>query len=338
MIFPASFIIRLASRMAWARLRGNRHLPHVLMLEPTFRCNLACAGCGRLRENERVGGRMLTAAECADAAAQCGAPSVCLTGGEPLLHPEIGQIVRNMLRSHVYTHLATNGILLEESLGTFAPHPYFTFVLHIDGLEKRHDSSTGRPGSFRKTVEAIRAGKAAGFSMKINLTIYKGMTTAELLEVLGYFAALGIDGIMLSPAFNYEREGDGFSSSPEEVHALFRSFIDRAHSFPLCNTPPYLEFLAGRRVLRCKPWSTPTRDPRGWKSPCYLIGDKYYGSFNELITSTPWARYGKGNDPRCERCMMHSGFEGGALDAVAGDLGALVGLARWAMRRGVARR
>jgi hopanoid biosynthesis associated radical SAM protein HpnH len=331
MIFPWQLSLSLARHIASNRLRGRKRFPLVLMLEPTLRCNLSCAGCGRIREAKEVDHRDLTAQECLAAVDEAGAPVVSLTGGEPLLHPRIWEIVRGITARKRFVYLCSNGVRLEESLRHFEPDPYFSFVVHLDGLAATHDRITGRTGVFATAVAAIRAAREAGYQVRTNTTLYKGARGDELDSLFALLSDLGVDGMMVTPAFGYERVDADIFLSREESAATFRPLYERRSRFRLYNTPTYLEFLAGRRTLTCRPWSTPTRNPKGWKQPCYLITDGYCSSFQELMEATPWERYGVGNDPRCANCMVHCGFEASSIDEATKSPADLWRLARWSM-------
>jgi len=327
--FTLQLSLSLAKYLIKNKLRGRKRFPLVLMLEPTFRCNLSCAGCGRIREYRDVVNQMLSADECLAAVDEAGAPVVCITGGEPLLHPEIGRIVQGLVDSKRFIYLSSNGLLLRESLGKFNPSPYLNFVLHLDGLAESHDRFAGQQGVFDSAIAAMRAAKKAGFQVRTNTTIYKGTKVEEIEGLFLLLSQIPVDGIMVAPAFSYEAvDGDVFLSR-SEIHSVFHPIYELRKRFPFYNTPIYLEFLAGERELACTPWSNPTRNPKGWKSPCYLITDGHYQSFKELIEETPWHKYGVGNDPRCRNCMVHCGFEASALDQVGKSPSALWRTVKW---------
>lgn len=329
MIFPWQLSLSLGRYITGNKLQGRERYPMVLMLEPTFRCNLACAGCGRIREARETRNRDLTAAECLAAVTEAGAPVVSLTGGEPLLHPEIGQIVAGIIARKRFIYFCTNGVKLRESLGGFRPDPYLSFVVHVDGLADTHDRIVERSGVFDTAVAAIQTAKRAGFQVRTNTTIYKGTRWDELQELFALLMRLGVDGMMVTPAFGYEKVDADIFLSREEGAAAFRPLYQQRGRFRFYNTPIYLDFLAGGRALNCTPWSTPTRNPRGWKRPCYLITDGYCGSFRELMEETPWERYGVGHDPRCANCMVHCGFEASAIDEMTHHPADVWRMLRW---------
>ncbi len=317
MIFPWQLSLSLGRYIAANRLQGRTRYPLVLMLEPTLRCNLACAGCGRIREAREIGYRELDAEECLAAVDEAGAPVVSLTGGEPLLHPAIKEIVGGIIARKRFIYLCTNGLKLAESLSSFAPSPYLSFVVHLDGLSATHDRIAERDGAFHTAIAAIEAAKGAGFQVRTNSTIYKGTRWDELTALFALLSRIGVDGMMVTPAFSYEKVDNDIFLSRAESAATFRPIYEQRGRFRFYNTPVYLEFLAGRRALRCVPWSTPTRNPKGWKRPCYLITDGYYNSFQELMAETPWEKYGVDHDPRCADCQVHCGFEASAIAEAA---------------------
>lgn len=331
MAFPLRLSLSVAGHVASHKLRGRKRFPMVLMLEPTFRCNLACAGCGRIREDKAMGGRMLSLGECLSAVEESGAPVVSIAGGEPLLHPQIREIVRGIVDRKRFVYMCTNGIALEHSLKLFEPSPYLSIVFHLDGFMDTHDRITGQRGVFDKAVAGIKAAKSAGFQVRTNTTVFKGADPQEMLRFFSLLRDLGVDGMMVAPAFSYEEVDADIFLTREEVPAIFGPIYEQSRRFPFYHTPAYLEFLAGRRTLRCTPWSTPTRNPKGWKRPCYLLTDGYCDSFQQLMEETPWDSYGVGRDPRCTNCMVHSGFEASAIEAASRSAVDLWQMARWSL-------
>ncbi len=329
--FPWQLSLSLAGYVAKHKLQGRERFPLVLMLETTFRCNLACAGCGRILEAQEASYRDLTVDECLAAADEAGTPVVSVSGGEPLLHPGIAEIVDGLTARKRFVHLCTNGLSLAAALHRFRPSPYLSFVVHLDGLAGTHDRITGREGTFATAVAALRTAKEAGFQVHTNTTIYRGTRPDELDELFTLLSQLGVDSLMVTPAFSYEGVNADIFLSRQEAAAIFRALQARGGRYRYYNTPLYLDFLAGRRELACQPWSTLTRNPKGWKQPCYLLTDGYCTSFRELLERTPWERYGVGQDPRCAHCMMHSGFEAAAVAAASRSPAALWRLMRWNM-------
>jgi len=329
MIFPWQLSLRLAGYLGKNALQRKKRFPLVLMLEPTFRCNLSCAGCGKIRENRDIMDRMLSAEECKAAIDEAGAPVVSITGGEPLLHPDIQRIVGDTMAGKRFVHLCTNGLLLGGSLRKFRPSPYLTFVVHLDGLAQTHDRIAGRTGVFDTAVEGIRAAKSAGFQVRTNTTVFKGTNPREIEELFLLLSRLKVDGIMVAPGFSYDAVAGDVFLSRKEVARTFSPIYDLRKKVRFYNTPVYLEFLAGRRQLSCSPWSNPTRDPRGWKRPCYLITDSHCGTFAELMEQTQWEKYGVGRDSRCANCMVHSGFEASALAESGKSLSDMWRMLKW---------
>lgn len=316
MAFSVQLSLSLARYILANKLKGVKHFPLVLMLEPSFRCNLSCAGCGRIREYRDILAESMSVQDCLAAVDESGAPVVSITGGEPLLHDGIGDVVAGAISRGRFVHLCTNGLLLEQSLGWFRPGPRMSFVLHLDSLAESHNRLAGREGVFETAVSGIRAAKKGGFTVLINTTIYKQTDLGEVERLFTMLSQIPVDGIMVAPAFSYEAvSNDVFLSRREVVQALIPVY-DMRKRFRFYNTPVYFDFLAGKRELQCSPWSTPTRNPKGWKRPCYLITDDHCGSFRELRDETRWESYGTGRDARCANCMVHCGFEGGAVEHV----------------------
>jgi len=334
MIFSSQLALSLVRYMAKNRLQGIERYPIALMLEPTFRCNLACAGCGRVREYKDLMSASLSMQECLDAASECGAPVVCLTGGEPLLHPEIVGIVDGIIAQGKFVYLCSNGVVLERHLQDYEPSPYLSLVLHLDGPAEFHDALAGRAGVFDTAVDAMRAAKEAGFRVMVNTTLYKASDPQGTLELFDLLSRIPVDGIMVAPAFGYQANDNDIFMTREEAIAAFQPIYEQRDRFRFYNTPIYIDFLAGKRELSCVPWSTPTRSLKGWKRPCYLLTDGYCSSFQELVQNTPWEKYGVGRHPHCANCMAHCGFEAGALAEITRSLPDLWAAARWQLFSG----
>lgn len=311
----------------------HKRFPLVLMLEPLHACNLTCTGCGRIREYEASLNEQLTLEQCLRAADECGAPVVSISGGEPLLYAQIAALIAGLLARNRHIYLCTNGLLVPQRLHEFRPHPRLFFNIHLDGLEQTHDRAVERRGVFRKAVEAIRLAKAAGFKVSTNTTVYRHTDMGEIGRLFEYLEPFGLDGHMLSPAYGYsalnQRE---IFMTREEVHHKFRNIDRLPHRFPLSSTPLYLDFLQGKRDLPCTAWGNPTYNVKGWKGPCYLITDAHYQTFEELMTRTPWERYGRGQDARCEHCMVHCGFEPSAALGISFRAADALRLLRWTLR------
>ena len=331
MAFSRQLLWALTRYTIGNKIRGRERFPFVLMLEPTLRCNLACAGCGRIRELKDSPRHSLSMAECLSAVDESGAPIVSVTGGEPLLHPDIVPIVDQILARGRGVTLCTNGLLLESSLDSFQPGPYLSFVVHLDGLAGTHDHYAGREGVFATAMDAIAAAKRRGFRVMVNTTLYKDTDVAETVQLLELLAEMPVDGILVAPAFGFEGVDADLFLTRSEAIARFGPIYDLRHRIPFGNTPLYLEFLAGKREMACIPWSTPTRNPRGWRQPCYLLADNYCPSFQALMEQTRWGAYGAGNDPRCAHCMVHSGHDAAAMGEALRSLPALWRLLKWAV-------
>ncbi len=311
----------------------RKRFPLVLMLEPLHACNLTCTGCGRIREYESTMTQKLTVEECLQAVDECGAPIVSICGGEPLLYPEIGELTAKVLARDKHIYLCTNGMFIRKRLGEFRPDQRFFFNVHLDGLEETHDIAVERKGVFREAVEGIRAAKAAGFKVSTNTTVYRETDMKEIERLFEYLAPFGVDGHMLSPAYGYSAVNDReIFMTREDVHEKFKEVDRLAKRFKLNATPVYQDFLQGKRELPCTAWGNPTYNIMGWKGPCYLITDAHYRTFEELMTKTPWENYGHGNDPRCEHCMVHCGYEPSAALGINSRPGDSLRLLSWALR------
>ncbi|MFW6126187.1 MAG: adenosyl-hopene transferase HpnH [Chloroflexota bacterium] len=327
MTFPPRMAAALGAYLTRNWVSGRNRFPMVLMLEPTERCNLNCIGCGRVRE---YSGQLqsLTVDECLQAVDDANAPVVSVSGGEPLLHPDIEEIVDGIIQRGAFVHFCTNGLLLESSLPKFKPGSHMSFVLHLDGLAPTHDRNVNLPGVFDKAIEGLKAAKAEGFRVYTNTTIFKHTDMDEIDRLFDLLTGLGVDGLMMSPAFHFENvDSDVFMSRDEVIEKLQPLREMRTH-YDFYNTSAYLDFLLGEKDAPCMPWSTPTRTPKGWRRPCYLIADEHCDSFAELMDHTDWSKYGVGNDPRCASCMMHSGFEASLIDRARHSLPELFSLAR----------
>lgn len=308
-------------------LSGNKRYPLVLMLEPLFRCNLACAGCGKIDYPDEILSRHLSVEECLQAADECGAPIVSIPGGEPLIHPEIGEIVRGLVKRKKFVYLCTNALLLKKKIDLFEPSPYLSFSIHLDGMRERHDELVCREGVFDKAVEAIKLAKEKGFRVTTNSTLFDGESPEEVAEFLDYMRELDVEGSMISPGFSYERAPDQeHFLKRERSHEMFRNIfrLGKKKSWVFNQSSMYLDFLAGNQDYKCTPWGSPTRNIFGWQKPCYLLNDGYVATFKELMEDTNWDQYGTGNDERCADCMVHCGYEPTAvIDTVQHPLKAL---------------
>jgi hopanoid biosynthesis associated radical SAM protein HpnH len=314
---PLAQMLTVASYLVRQKLRGRRRYPLVLMLEPLYRCNLACAGCGKIQYPKELLKRQLSVDECMRAVDECGAPIVSLPGGEPLLHPEIGEIVAGLVERRKYVYLCTNALLLEEKLDLFEPTRYLTFSVHLDGLEPEHDAAVCREGTWRTARRAIQAALARGFRVTTNSTFFTGTDPERVRAFFDDTMALGVEGMMVSPGYSYDKAPDReHFLERERTHDLFRRiFSEGRRSWRFNQSPLFLEFLAGARDYDCTPWGNPCYGVFGWSRPCYLMQDGYARSFEELLEETRWQEYGpKSGNPGCRNCMVHSGFEPSAVD------------------------
>ncbi|MFB3827408.1 MAG: adenosyl-hopene transferase HpnH [Bryobacteraceae bacterium] len=311
----------------------RKRFPIVLMLEPLHACNLTCTGCGRIREYESTIGERVPLEKCLAAVEECGAPIVSICGGEPLMYPQIGALVSGILDRGRHIYLCTNGMFLRRRIGEFRPDGRFFFNIHLDGMEKTHDLCVEREGVFRQAVDAIQAAKAAGFQVCTNTTVYKETDMREIEELFRYLRRFRVDSHQIAPAYGYSAVDDReIFMTREDIHEKFRGIERLAREYPVNQTPMYLDFLSGRRDLPCTAWGNPTYNILGWKGPCYLITDAHYESFEDLMTRTPWESYGPGNDPRCEHCMVHCGFEPSAALGINGKLSDNLRMLAWALR------
>lgn len=309
MRFPASLSVDLTRYLIKKRLAGEEKFPLVLMLEPTHQCNLACAGCGRIQEYRNTLSQSMTLEECLAAVEECGAPVVTVTGGEPLIYPPVYELLEELVQRKKHIYLCTNAILLEKALPRLPVSKRLTLSIHLDGLAPTHDLILGRPGLFNIAVKAIKAAKERGLRICTNTTIYKQTDLTEIEILFAYLTGLGIDGILVSPAFSFNGVAPELFLSREEIKEKFTRLTLNGSNFRYYSTPLYLSFLRGERHYDCTPWANPTRNPQGWRSPCYQILDTHYPTFADLMDRTDWERFGTGRDPRCAQCMMHSGFE-----------------------------
>ncbi len=299
----------LLPRRKWPQ--KGRLFPIVLMLEPLEACNLRCAGCGRVREYQGVMDRRLSVEEALKAAEIAGAPVVSLSGGEPLLHPQLPEIVRGLIEQKRWVYLCTNGLLLREKLEKFPRHRRLCFVVHLDGTEKVHDHITGRPGTFGEALAAIREALRRGYRVATNTTVFHGSDVADLHKLFRLLTDLGVEGLMISPGYAYEAvPARELFLKKEEAIKVFRALLAKENGFRFYDNPFFLAFLRGEREYReCAAWAIPTYTVLGWRVPCYLIADRHVQDLGEVLDPGLWRKYGPGKDPRCAGCMLHSGFE-----------------------------
>jgi hopanoid biosynthesis associated radical SAM protein HpnH len=310
--------IRIGAYILAQKLRGRKRYPLVLMLEPLFRCNLACFGCGKIDYPDPILNRRLSVKECLDAVDECSAPMVAIPGGEPLIHKEIGDIVKGIVARKKFVSVCTNALLLEKKLHLFEPSPYLFFSVHLDGLKEHHDKSVCQQGVFDRAVSAIKAAKAKGFAVNVNATVYDGHPAADIAAFLDYARELGV-GVSISPGYAYERAPDQqHFLNRRKTKELFRDVFARGkgRKWTFVHSHLFLDFLAGNQMYHCTPWGMPTRNIFGWQKPCYLLGEGYAGSFRELMETTDWDSYGTGRYEKCANCMAHCGYEATAADAM----------------------
>ncbi|MGH8502318.1 MAG: adenosyl-hopene transferase HpnH [Gammaproteobacteria bacterium] len=328
MTVPLRQQYRVARYLAEQRLRGVQRYPLVLMLEPLFRCNLACAGCGKIDYPEHILNRRLSVAECLSAVDECGAPMVSIAGGEPLVHKEMPQIVAGIVARKKFVYLCTNALLLEKRIDDYQPSPYLTFSIHLDGNRERHDASVCRTGVFDKATRAITLALERGFRVTVNCTLFQGEAAEEVAEFFDFVTRLGVEGITVSPGFSYEHapQQEVFLQRASSKQ-LFRDIFKRGkrRGWVFNHSSLFLDFLAGNQTYRCTPWGNPTRNVFGWQRPCYLLVDEGYApTFEALMEETDWDRYGTGRNPKCANCMAHCGYEPTAVsDTFARPLQAL---------------
>ncbi|MBI2970372.1 MAG: adenosyl-hopene transferase HpnH [Gammaproteobacteria bacterium] len=311
---------RIAKYIFRRKLRGEKKYPLVLMLEPLFRCNLACAGCGKIDYPDEILNKRLSFEECMAAVDECGAPIVSIAGGEPLIHQDMPRIVRGFMRKKKFVYLCTNALLLGRRMDDYAPSSYLTFSIHLDGNRERHDASVCRDGVFDKCVEVIQQARARGFRITINCTLFQGESAEEVAEFMDTAMELGVEGVTISPGYSYERapRQDVFLRRKESKQ-LFRDIfkLGRGRGWRFNQSSLYLDFLAGNQAYQCTPWGNPTRNIFGWQKPCYLlVGEGYAKTYRALIEETEWDNYGSGRNPKCANCMVHSGYEATAVNDI----------------------
>ncbi|HHZ76310.1 MAG TPA: adenosyl-hopene transferase HpnH [Rhodospirillales bacterium] len=328
MAIPLIQQIRVGAYVLKNKLKGLERYPLVLMLEPLFRCNLACPGCGKIDYEDEILNKRLTVKECLNAVDECGAPVVSIPGGEPLLHREIGEIVKGIIDRKKFVYLCTNALMLEKRLHLFKPTPYLTFSVHLDGLEDEHDKAVAQDGVFKKAVSAIRKAKALGFRVNLNCTLFDQTPASEIARFFDFASQnLEVEGITVSPGYAYERApNQEHFLNREKTKNLFRDVFrfGKGRKWRFSQSSLFLDFLAGNQSYKCTPWGNPTRNVFGWQKPCYLLAEGYASSFQSLMEETDWNSYGTGNYEKCADCMVHCGYEPTAvLDTLNHPLKAL---------------
>ncbi|WP_432837446.1 adenosyl-hopene transferase HpnH [Dactylosporangium sp. CA-092794] len=324
MAMPLRQTIRLGGYLVKQKLLRREKFPLLVELEPLFACNLKCVGCGKIQQPHTLLKQRMPVEQAVGAIEESGAPMVSIAGGEPLMHPQIDEIVRQLLARRKIVFLCTNAVLLPKHLHKFKPHRNFAWMVHIDGLRERHDESVSKEGVFDQAVEAIKQAKAAGFRVMTNTTFFNTDTPQSVIEVLDYLNnELGVDNMQISPGYAYEKAPDQEHwLGVQETRELFAKAFggDRRRQWRLNHSPVFLDFLEGKRDLECTPWGIPSYSLLGWQRPCYLLADGYAKTYKELIDSTEWDKFGRGKDPRCANCMAHCGYEPTAVIATMGSL------------------
>jgi hopanoid biosynthesis associated radical SAM protein HpnH len=328
---PISQMWTVASYVVKQKLAGRQRYPLVLMLEPLFRCNLACAGCGKIQYPAHILKKELTPEQCFRAVDECGAPMVSIPGGEPLMHSQIGKIVEGLVARKKYIYLCTNALLLKEKIDLFKPSKYLTFSVHVDGEREHHDFSVCREGGYDQAIEGMKEALKRGFRVTTNTTLFDGADPNSVREHFDQMMELGVEGMMLSPGYSYDK-------APDQKHflgkartkRLFRAILsNRKKTWQFNQSPLFLEYLMGERHYACTPWGMPTYNIFGWQKPCYLLQDGYADTFKELMESTAWAEYGtESGNPKCANCMVHSGYEATAVNDTFSSLRGLLATAR----------
>ncbi|MGD9995988.1 MAG: adenosyl-hopene transferase HpnH [Ilumatobacteraceae bacterium] len=324
MSIPTRQAVRIGAYLVKNKVLRRKHYPLIVEMEPLFACNLECPGCGKIQHPTEVLRQRVSVEQAIAAMEECGAPMISIAGGEPLLHPDIDRMVRELVARRKFVYLCTNGVLLKRKLHLFEPSPYFSFAVHIDGLRERHDEAVAREGVFDQAIDAIREAKSRGFRVTTNTTFFNTDTPETVRGVLDFLNdELEVDAMMISPGYAYEKAPDQEHFLPtEQTTELFRAaFADgRRKRWRLNHSPLFLDFLEGKADLRCTPWGIPSYSVFGWQRPCYLLGDGYVETYRELVETTDWDTYGRGRDPRCANCMAHCGYEPSAVIATMGSL------------------
>ncbi len=317
MAIPMTAVARIGAYIAKQHFSGVKRYPLVLMLEPLFRCNLACAGCGKIDYPDEILNQRLSYDECMEAIDECGAPVVSIAGGEPLLHRDLPKIVQGFLAKKKFVILCTNALLLTKKIDQYKPDPMFTWSIHLDGDKVMHDKSVCLDGVYETAVAAIRLAKSKGFQVSINCTLFQDADPVRVADFLDEMKRVGIDGVTISPGYAYERAPDqDHFLGRTKTKQLFRDILARGKggkAWSFTQSTMFLDFLAGNQAYACTPWGNPTRTVFGWQKPCYLLGEGYAKTFKELMEDTAWDDYGVGNYEKCKDCMVHSGFEASAV-------------------------
>ncbi|HZP54529.1 adenosyl-hopene transferase HpnH [Actinocrinis sp.] len=324
MSIPMRQSARIGAYLFKQKLKGVKKFPLIVELEPLFACNLACPGCGKIQHPASVLKQRMPVEQAVGAIEECGAPMVSIAGGEPLMHPQIDEIVRQLIKRKKYVYLCTNALLLPKHIHKFEPSPYFAWVVHIDGLEERHDEAVDKKGGFQGAVDAIKLAKSKGFKVNTNSTFFNNDTPQAVIDVLDYLNDdLGVDQMMISPAYAYEKapDQDHFLGVTQTRELFKKAFANgNRKRWRLNHSPLFLDFLEGKKDFQCTAWGIPSYSLFGWQRPCYLMNDGYVKTYRELIETTEWDKYGRGKDERCSNCMAHCGYEPTAVLATTSSL------------------
>ncbi|MEL6759626.1 MAG: adenosyl-hopene transferase HpnH [Myxococcota bacterium] len=328
---PLHISLAMLKQQVVNRVKGNRRFPFVMMLEPLYTCNLACLGCSVERHTGKLKDR-LPVEKCLAALDACGAPLVSICGGEPTLYPELDELVTGIIDRKKHIYLCTNGLRLDKTVfGKVAPNPRLSINVHLDGLKETHDYVCNRKGVFDHAIEALKEAKALGYHTMINTTVFKETEVSEIQALCDLVTGIGVDGILVSPGYQYESVSNDVFLTRRDTQTKFREILKFADRYPITSTPMFLEFAAGERDYGCSPWSTVTFTPHGWKGPCYLIGEKFHQDWDSFWHTTDWSYWESRKDEKCANCAMHSGFEASAVMELHKSPRDLLRMARWSM-------
>ena len=329
MRFPLHITTDMIRHQVAQAVRGNRRYPFVLMLEPLYTCNLACLGCALERHTGKLSDR-LPLEKCLQAVDDCGAPAVSICGGEPTIYPELPELVEEIIRRRRHIYLCTNALLLDRKVfGVIPPHKRLSLNIHLDGMKETHDYVCNREGVFDRAIEGIRKAKQLGYHVVTNTTVFRETDIDEVEQLCELLTELGVDGMLISPGYHYETVEADIFLTREEIRRKFERVLEMSKKYRLHSSPMFLEFAAGRRDYDCSPWSTVTYTPKGWKAPCYLIGERYYETWEALWHGVDWDYWESRRDPRCRNCAMHSGFEASVVRTLPGRPVDLVRMTAW---------
>ena len=330
MRFPLGLSASLTAYILRKRVSHEKFVPLVLMLEPLFACNLKCTTCGRIREYKDCMSKMMSVEECLESSRECGAPIVSVCGGEPLIYPHIVELIERLIAMRKYVYLCTNGVMLAEAINKLKPSRRLILNVHIDGPPEIHDRMVEKNGAYEAALKGMILAARAGFQISVNTTVCKQTKMSQIDAQMDKLSQIGVGSFMLSPAYSYESvDAKDHFMSRADVHEKFKDIDVLAERHRLADTPIYLDYLKGQRELKCTAWGNPTRNVVGWRSPCYLIADKHFASYKELIEQTDWNAYGVGRDDRCKDCMVHCGFEPTAALMVNKQKGDLWRMIQW---------